>query len=157
MDRMGLLVPAYEGTRELTFTTVSPDEYSFDLEVANALGCVVMHSNSGGLLPSETHHMAIYPETGGLTLWRNGLVEVEPTKDEEDTFLSPTQQTFATIRIDGLVYRGIYRREGRLPLLSRYQHRFSRAEAVKSGDRVALSDPEGNKYQSRTIDIVERP
>jgi hypothetical protein len=158
MDRLGLLIPAHEdAARELDFKAVTPDEFSLELETARAMGCVILRGQSKRLLSAETQHIAIYPQTGGLTMWREGLVEVEPDPEGKDDSLTPTMHTFATIRINGLEYGGVYRREGRLPLLRMPQHHYSLAEDIRRGDQVSLSDPEGNRYKSHVIANVDRP
>lgn len=140
---MGLVLPQ-EATRELEITQVTEEECQFDLEIARAVGCVILHSKDSDLLSYQ--RIAVYPETGGLTLWWAGLVTQENSLPR------------GVARVDGLAYAGIKRRpDSRLPILRRYQHQYAPVENIRSGDKVALRDNAEQEYSSHVIRKIERP
>jgi hypothetical protein len=155
MDRMGLILPAAEEVGELEIVATAEDERLFDLEIARAVGCITMNSKPDLI---SQHHIAIYPETGRLTLWWTGLVDLEQKKPVSGEGLVETMKAMGAARIDGLTYEGLYRRpDDRLPFLRRFHFQDSGVENIKLGDKVAYREPSGNLHRSHVVQDIERP
>ncbi len=154
MDRMGLYVPAYGDTRALEITVVTEAEYEFDLEVARAAGCITMHSDPANILSRQ--HLAIHPETGGVTMWWSGLADTKQYGRTDDGMMVP-MKAHGTARIDGLEYGGIYSPpSGRLSFLRPFQYHYGLVEDIQEKDKVALRDGEGKLRRSHPIHTIDR-
>lgn len=150
MDRAGLIKPA----DAIKVTAVTLEERDFDIELARVMGCIILHGVDNRLLTKDSHTIAIYPETGGLTLWRDAIVDVEPEKlRQQGGELSPTAQAYTTAKFDNLGYRGVVRPDWRR--LGVPVHRYSRAEDIRRGDKVRLAKPDGTTFHSYRINQID--
>lgn len=150
---MGLVTPSYENIEDIKLTAVTLEERDFDIDTARGMGCIILHGADNRILTKNSDHIAIYPETGDITVWRDALVEVESHKQSQGDDLAPTAQVYGTARIDNLIYRGVLRRE--LRNLGRSAHRYSRAEDIRRGDRVRMSAPDGTTFLSYRINEID--
>lgn len=151
---MGLLVPSSEQMVEVESAAITEAEYETDLELARAVGCIVLHSDPDML---SEQHVAIYPDTGSATVWWKGQVKVEQKGSEPEVLVS-TMRAPRTGRNVGLSYDGIYRpQKGLMPFRHRFEHLSLPAEEISPNDLVGLRDGNGQTFKSHPIRTIELP